>query len=178
MITTVTRPASDKQLHWLRVFAERLAADASLITAIDAATLTAVMDAATEPARPVSSRDASAALDELFALPRPAAAALAVGGYARDGVVYRVQLSKSTGRPYAMTLDPTGKTDRRTGEPAPAWVYTAGAIHNLTAAHALDLDTARAYGTLTGICAICGARLTDPVSVERGIGPVCAARFE
>jgi hypothetical protein len=31
-----------------------------------------------------------------------------------------------------------------------------------------------AYGQQTGTCACCGRELTDPVSIERGIGPVCA----
>lgn len=33
------------------------------------------------------------------------------------------------------------------------------------------------YGRTTGRCAICGRRLTDPVSIAAGIGPICAARF-
>ena len=34
-----------------------------------------------------------------------------------------------------------------------------------------------AYGQLTGNCAICNRLLTDPESVKRGIGPICADRF-
>lgn len=33
------------------------------------------------------------------------------------------------------------------------------------------------YGRATGSCACCGRELTDPVSIEAGIGPVCAANF-
>ncbi|MBA7642025.1 hypothetical protein ES703_49711 [subsurface metagenome] len=29
----------------------------------------------------------------------------------------------------------------------------------------------------TAICRICGRELTNPISVERGIGPVCRARL-
>lgn len=36
------------------------------------------------------------------------------------------------------------------------------------------LAAAVAYGRRTGNCAICGRSLTDKVSVERGIGPICA----
>jgi hypothetical protein len=36
---------------------------------------------------------------------------------------------------------------------------------------------AEAHGKLTGNCCICSRDLTDPVSVARGIGPVCASRF-
>lgn len=36
---------------------------------------------------------------------------------------------------------------------------------------------AAAYGKLSGICGCCGRDLTDPVSIEQGIGPVCRERF-
>lgn len=39
------------------------------------------------------------------------------------------------------------------------------------------LAAAVEHGRLTGNCAICGRALTDPESVARGIGPVCAERF-
>ena len=38
-------------------------------------------------------------------------------------------------------------------------------------------DAAVAYGRMTGSCACCGRELTDPESVARGIGPVCATHF-
>jgi hypothetical protein len=34
-----------------------------------------------------------------------------------------------------------------------------------------------AYGRLTGSCACCGRTLTDPESIARGIGPICADNF-
>jgi len=39
------------------------------------------------------------------------------------------------------------------------------------------LEAAVRYGRLTGSCACCGRELTDPKSVERGIGPVCASNW-
>lgn len=33
------------------------------------------------------------------------------------------------------------------------------------------------HGKLTGACAVCNRTLSDPESVARGIGPICAARF-
>ena len=35
-------------------------------------------------------------------------------------------------------------------------------------------SAAIAYGKQTGICSCCGAELTDPKSIARGIGPICA----
>lgn len=39
------------------------------------------------------------------------------------------------------------------------------------------LGEAVRYGRLFGGCSICCRKLTDPESVERGIGPICAERF-
>ncbi len=34
------------------------------------------------------------------------------------------------------------------------------------------------YGKATGICSCCGRALTDPASVEAGIGPICAEAWQ
>lgn len=39
------------------------------------------------------------------------------------------------------------------------------------------LAEAVSHGKRTGHCAICSRKLTDPESVDRGIGPVCATKF-
>jgi hypothetical protein len=39
------------------------------------------------------------------------------------------------------------------------------------------LDSMVTYGRLTGTCSICARQLVDPVSIDRGIGPVCAAKL-
>ena len=39
------------------------------------------------------------------------------------------------------------------------------------------VESAIAYGKQTGICACCGRELTDPESIERGIGPICAEKW-
>jgi hypothetical protein len=38
-------------------------------------------------------------------------------------------------------------------------------------------QAAIAYGKQFGSCACCGRELSDPVSVERGIGPICAGKW-
>lgn len=40
------------------------------------------------------------------------------------------------------------------------------------------LAAAMKFGKLSGRCCSCGRDLTDPVSIEAGIGPVCATKFE
>ena len=39
------------------------------------------------------------------------------------------------------------------------------------------LNAAIAYGKRYGKCSVCARTLTDPESIDRGIGPVCAERF-
>jgi len=39
------------------------------------------------------------------------------------------------------------------------------------------LQAAMKYGKLSGRCCSCGRDLTDPDSIEAGIGPVCATKF-
>lgn len=39
------------------------------------------------------------------------------------------------------------------------------------------LEAAMKYGKLSGRCCMCGRDLTDPVSIERGIGPICLNGF-
>lgn len=58
----------------------------------------------------------------------------------------------------------------------------AGAIGEAVAAEVAHIATdplaaAIASGKKNGFCACCGKELTDPKSVEAGIGPVCAKKF-
>jgi hypothetical protein len=39
------------------------------------------------------------------------------------------------------------------------------------------LNAAIRYGKVSGECSCCGRELTDPRSIERGIGPICADKF-
>jgi len=39
------------------------------------------------------------------------------------------------------------------------------------------LQAAMKYGKLAGRCCSCGRGLTDPASIESGIGPICAGKF-
>lgn len=96
-----------------------------------------------------------------------------VGFYAKDGTVYKVQTSKASGRNYALALV---VSTTRSGEPRGRWEYAAGVVFDLTAEHRLNVEQAAQAGRMTGVCVICGATLTDPESIERGIGPVCAKR--
>lgn len=55
---------------------------------------------------------------------------------------------------------------------APDWVEAA-----IIDAQNDPLAAAAAYGHETGSCSVCGRLLTDPKSIELGIGPICADRM-
>ena len=122
----------------------------------------------------ITMREASEAIDDLKARlaslraerpapERPTDGPVPVGFYLRDGVVYRVVKSRSSSNHYAKRLDPT------TGR----FEYAAGVIRTLTESDELSPEAAANLGHQYGICVCCGADLTDPESIERGIGPVC-----
>lgn len=104
---------------------------------------------------------------------RPSSGPAEVGFYARDGEVFKVQTSKASGRNYALRLV---VTTLRSGQPRGSWEYAAGVVFDLTPEQRLSVEQAAQAGRMTGVCVICGATLTDPESIERGIGPVCAQR--
>lgn len=87
------------------------------------------------------------------------------GMYVLDGVVYRVVTSRSSGKPYASKLEGT------------SFNYAPGAVRKLLPEHRMTLEDAQKYGKLYGVCAVCGCTLTNPKSIERGIGPICAEKF-
>ena len=121
----------------------------------------------------LSKREASALIDSLRSFPylprEPRTSApvstLEVGVYYKNGDVYRVKISQTSGRPYAMKL--VGRS----------FVYDSSYIRAISADDKMTLDQACDYGIQFGVCCVCGRELTDEVSVSRGIGPVCARRF-
>ena len=113
---------------------------------------------------------ASVLIDALMALPRlhqdkaPAPSGLHV----LDGEVYRVVVSRGSGRPYALLL-----VAACTG----AFEYAPGAVRHLSEDTLMTLEEARDYGVRHGVCAACGRTLTNPESIEYGIGPICRTRY-
>ncbi len=47
----------------------------------------------------------------------------------------------------------------------------------ILAACADPLKAVLAFGKKFGRCSLCNRRLSDPVSIERGVGPICAEKF-
>jgi hypothetical protein len=88
------------------------------------------------------------------------------GFYLKDDTVYRVVPNQAKTRTYAKRLDfDTGR-----------WRYAGGIVGTLTADDRLSEADAARLGHQYGICVLCARELSDPESVARGIGPVCARR--
>lgn len=89
------------------------------------------------------------------------------GFYLHLNQVVRAKASNGTGRLYATVLDPeTGRSE-----------YARGRVFQLRPEMKLTLEQAAKLGAKWHRCAICGTELTDPDSVERGIGPYCAKKL-
>lgn len=63
------------------------------------------------------------------------------------------------------------------GEFSASYSCTTDDRKAIEAACVAPLDEAVAYGKHTGSCACCGRELTNPESIDRGIGPVCAEKY-
>lgn len=90
------------------------------------------------------------------------------GFYFYNNEVYHVVKSKK-GNNYAKQLIHVGNKGR--------WDYVKGMVNSLNVSHLISLDEAKKFGRNHGFCMVCGATLTDPVSVTNGIGPICSQRF-
>ena len=106
---------------------------------------------------------------QIWTIRKEASNSLPVGYYFKNETVYKITLTKDGQRSYAKRLEVTNGRGK--------WVYEQGAARVLTSNDAITVDQAAAFGHLHGICAICGATLTNPESVERGIGPVCLEKI-
>lgn len=78
--------------------------------------------------------------------------------------VYKISVS-AKGYPYA------SKLMNREGKPV--WQYTPGIANNLSALTLMTKERQSELGRIMTYCVNCGAHLTHPVSIERGMGPVC-----
>jgi hypothetical protein len=65
----------------------------------------------------------------------------------------------------------------RIGSQRPGQNYTGKLSEELAVIAADPKAAVIAYGQKTGTCGCCGRKLTNPDSIEAGIGPVCASKF-
>jgi len=101
----------------------------------------------------------------------PANPVTEVGMYLNaESVAYRVKRSQA-GRLYASRFVPEAQAR------ADRFVYEGGAVYRLDASMRMTLEQAKALGAQYSQCCVCGRDLSAEVSVEAGIGPVCAGRL-
>lgn len=101
----------------------------------------------------------------------------------RDGHDYAFKRAPDAGRNPGMvyvTLKDTGaylgKIDG-TGRFSPSRDCVAENVDALRVIGADPLAAARESGKLTGRCSCCGRELSDPISIQNGIGPICEQKF-
>jgi hypothetical protein len=160
-VSTTSKPASEKQIAFLK-------------------TLAAERPSAASDLKPegMTLSEASMWISYLKTLPREVftgpkashAKATEVGIYFDPAAktVYRVRPSKSTGNLYAERLRPA-RTEGQKG----TFEYVAGLLYKVDPAWLLTLEEARAVGREFGFCVRCGALLENPKSVEAGLGTYC-----
>lgn len=111
---------------------------------------------------------ASLVIEALFACPKKTD--LTAGIYEADGHLYRVYLGQSSGQMLLKAVEV---------DEGVTYTYLGAASRNLPAdARRLTLDEVGDLGKTFDHCLCCGRRLDDPESVDRGIGPVCAQKYE
>lgn len=168
-------PASEKQISFLQ----------SLVAQHDIEQLKGdlherAFDLATGADKFISKREASDLITALKALPKnkneetkeepPEGIHYFHPGQDESIEIFKVQVAhQGSGRLYAKKLNQeTGKFEYH-GRKFP--------FHQLGEISLLTLEKAKEFGDLYGMCAKCGATLTNEESIERGIGPICAKAF-
>jgi hypothetical protein len=137
----------------------------------------------------LTSRDASAAIDQLLTLPRKpyrpvtdpykeaADPEVTEDGMYQDPAtetIFKVQIAKQgSGKLYAKKLVVEGEE----GDYTASFEYAPGAIRKIRPEWKMTLEQAAKFGALYGVCCVCGRDLTDEGSIAAGIGPICAGRF-
>lgn len=120
--------------------------------------------------------EVSKLIDSMMKLPKrskPAVQVAELGYYLVDGErLFVVTESKDGKRRYAkrLTFTEFGRA---------AWAYAPGAVQALVERNIpkLTVEEAGILGRRHGVCVVCGRQLTNPESVEAGIGPICAGRL-
>jgi hypothetical protein len=170
MTSTETKPASEKQVNLIvNLCGERGLDVAEMIAArfgedVTLDTLTGGREG-----------QASDLITHLFSVKRPATegttpakAAPAEGFYRVDDDIVRIQVSKA-GNWYArMAKVPAEDSGRKSLD----WDYLGKRIDMRNAVAMTEAEA----GRFLSYCVMCGAELTDPDSIARGIGPVCATK--
>lgn len=167
MTTTLTfRPITEKQIEFIRTLVAERELDEMAQDFLDLARAKVM-------AGTLSSKSASDVIAGLMECPKKSATPREepeAGIYEEDGAIFRVYLGQKTGRMLVkQVLFSEGAVD---------YVSLGLATRRLPVnAVRLSLSEVGSLGVQSGHCLLCGRRLDDPESVDRGLGPVCAKRY-
>lgn len=167
---TLANPATPKQENFINNLA-RKAANFDALTPEQEATFKKVL-----ASEFISKDDASYLITGLLKCDQKPRGEMAKPGYYihRSGAYLVVVKNKKGDATYAKRLDVT----KEEGQRAKArWVYAPGMGTEVAHMTPMSLQEAAKFGHLHGVCFVCCRALTDPESVKRGIGPVCATKF-
>jgi hypothetical protein len=118
-------------------------------------------------ARVLAPKDFSRVIDVIKAIPKKSVPVLEPGTYQDGDVIFRVQVSRESSRPYALVLD--AESGRFT--------YDGGAYRQHAAsAQPITFEQAMELGARYNRCIHCGRDLTAVDSVLLSIGPWCAEK--
>lgn len=110
--------------------------------------------------------------------PRGPATSIAVkeGFYILDNRIFKVvRAVHGSGNLYAKELiADSSDPEVRKG----TWTYLPGMLPKLSAGRSLSLQEACHLGKLYGFCVRCGRTLTKESSIERGMGDICAGKWD
>lgn len=115
---------------------------------------------------PVEDVNTDTAPQDIVDKPKPFVAP-ECGLYKVDDAVFRVKQNQLKTRVYAERWD----------QDAERFIYDRGAIRFLNSSNLMSLEEIEEQGRATGFCMMCGRFLSNPESVERGIGPICAGKL-
>lgn len=92
-----------------------------------------------------------------------------VPGFYTDNETFFEVIESKAGKHYAKKFEVGSKSGK--------WVYAPGAIKSYADWTKVSLSDAADFGLAHGYCFACGRLLTNPESVAKGIGPICANKF-
>lgn len=173
--TTPARPITDRQVTFIESLAAQLDPSVAASLLIDSFAVVSIRDLSVQQAsrfidviRPLSDAARAKVRSEERVVREAVAAVtgLTLGIYQNGDRVYRVYPNQKGTVLLAKLWDTT------THE----WVYVGAAARFVTGEMRMTEAGAKEFGDTWGVCAWCGRTLSDPESLARGIGPVCARR--
>lgn len=173
--------ATEKQVNFIRKLAEERGildeADAFLNLGPDKKQASTYIGTLLDMAKPIQEKPADGPVDGIDLRPVPS------GYYAaedEEGVLRFFKIDNvEKGRWEGWIFVKVMASDElyRQGMQRPGQAYSGKSQHAVSLIAQEPQEASSRYGHEIGVCGVCGRTLTDPESIERGIGPVCAQKF-